>query len=270
MDYLKNLKAFFLATIVIVFFGCNENDTTSSTQGTSRISVKLMDDPGDYENVFIDVIDVMVKFDEDDNDDDSGWQSLEAINTGIYDLLELTGGVNVLLVDDYEIPSGTLKQIRLILGEDNTVVIDGETFPLRTPSAQQSGLKIQVNEILEGNFGYTFLLDFDVDESIVMAGNSGNINLKPVIRATVEASTGAIGGNVTPIDVQMEISTTNGVDTISAFTDEDGYFVLVGLPQGSYTVTVTPDPTSELATQSIENVEVNVGEITDLGIISME
>ena len=123
---------------------------------------------------------------------------------------------------------------------------------------------------LEGNFGYTFLLDFDVDESIVMAGNSGNISLKPVIRATVEASTGAIGGNVTPIDVQMEISATNGVDTISAFTDEDGYFVLVGLSQGSYTVTVTPDPTSELATQTIENVEVNVGEITDLGIISME
>ena len=269
MIYLKHLKSFFLSIIVIVFVGCNESDTTASTQGTSKISVKLMDDPGDYENVFIDVVDVRVKFGSD-NDDENGWQSLEAINTGIYDLLELTGGVNVLLVDDYEIPSGTLKQIRLILGEDNTVVIDGETFPLRTPSAQQSGLKIQVNETLEGNYGYTFLLDFDVDESIVMAGNSGNINLKPVIRATVEASTGAISGSVTPIDVQMEISATNGVDTISSFTDEDGYFVLVGLPQGSYTVTVTPDPTSELATQTIENVEVNVGETTDLGIISIE
>lgn len=270
MNYLKHLKSFFLLIIVIVFVGCNESNTTSSTQGNSRISVKLMDDPGDYENVFIDVFDVMVKFDEDDNDDDNGWQSLEAINTGIYDLLELTGGVNVLLVDDYEIPSGTLKQIRLILGEDNTIVIDGETFPLRTPSAQQSGLKILVNETLEGNYGYTFLLDFDVDESIVMAGNSGNINLKPVIRATVEASTGAISGHVTPIDVQMEISATDGVDTISAFSDEEGNFVLVGLPQGSYTVIVTPDPVSGLTTQTIENVEVNVGETTDLGLILIE
>lgn len=269
MNYLKHLKSFFLVILTIIFIGCTESNNTSITQGTSKISVKLMDDPGDYENVFIEVIDVMVKV-NDDSEDDNGWQSLETINTGVYDLLELTGGLNVLLVDDYEIPSGMLNQIRLILGEDNTIVIDGETFPLKTPSAQQSGLKIKVNETVEAGFNYTFLLDFDVDESIVMAGNSGNINLKPVIRATVEATTGVISGSVTSAEIQTEISATNGIDTISAFTNEEGNFVLVGLTEGAYTVTVTPDPVSELTPQTIENVEVLVGEITDLGIIVLE
>ena len=46
--------------------------------------------------------------------------------------------------------------------------------------------------------------------------------------------------------------------------------MLVGLTEGTYTVTVTPDPLSELATQTIENIEVIVGETIDLGIITLE
>lgn len=269
MNYLKQLKSFFFVITTIIFIGCTDSSTTTPTQENSKISVKLMDDPGDYDNVFVEIIDVKVKI-NDESEDENGWQSLEAINTGVYDLLELTGGINVLLVDDYEIPSGMLNQIRLILGEENTIVIDGETFPLRTPSAQQSGLKIKVNETLQAGYNYTFLLDFDVDESIVIAGNSGNINLKPVIRATVEADSGAISGSITPSEIQTEISATDGNDTISAFTDEDGGFVLVGLAEGTYTVTITPDAASGLTSQTIENVVVNVGETTDLGIIALE
>lgn len=269
MNNLKHLKSFLLVLTLIIFIGCTESNTTTSTQGTSKISVKLMDDPGDYENVFIEVIDVKVKV-NNDSEDDNGWQSLEVINTGVYDLLELTGGLNVLLVDEYEIPSGILNQIRLILGDDNTIVIDGETFPLKTPSAQQSGLKLKVNATVEAGYNYTFLLDFDVDESIVMAGNSGNINLKPVIRASIEATSGAISGSVTPTEIQTEISATNGVETISTFTNEEGNFVLVGLTEGTYTVSVTPDSASELTSLTIENVEVTSGETTDLGIIALE
>jgi hypothetical protein len=228
-----------------------------------------MDAPGDFDHVYIDVVDVMVKV-NDASDDEDGWVSLNAVNTGVYDLLELTGGVNVLLVDDFEVLSGNLNQIRLVLGDDNSVVIDGQTFPLNTPSAQQSGLKIQVNATLLPNIAYTFLLDFDVDESIVIAGNSGNINLKPVIRASVEASTGTISGSILPLGVQTQITATNGIETISAYADVDGNFILVGLNPGIYTVTVDPDPISELVSTIIENVEVALESNTDLGVITLE
>ncbi len=269
MNTLKQLKLVLLTILTITFFSCSDDDSNNTpSQGTSTISVKLMDRPGDYEHVYVDVVDVRVKV--NDASDDDNWVSLEAINTGVYDLLELTGGINVLLVDDYVIPSGTLNQIRLVLGDDNSVVIDGETYPLNTPSAQQSGLKIQVNEALAPNIAYTFLLDFDVDESIVEAGSSGNYNLKPVIRASVEVQTGALSGSITPIDVQTEVTATNGVDTVSAYADAEGNFVLAGLSAGLYTVTVTPDPDSGLPIQVIEDVEIMVGSTTELGIISLE
>lgn len=266
MKTLKTLKFILITFLSIFLISCDES-SNSTPEGNASISVKLMDGPGDYDSVFVEVVGVEVKFDSDSTD--SNWIPMETINTGVYDLLELTGGVNVLLADEYEIPAGTLKQVRLILGTNNTIVIDGETFPLNTPSAQQSGLKIQVDQYLEPNINYTFLLDFDVDQSIVMAGNSGNINLVPVMRATVEANTGAISGSIVPTDVIAEVSTTYNTETISTFTDDSGVFVLAGLEPGMYDITITPDVTSGYAPQTIEGVEVTVGNTTNIGEVTL-
>ena len=268
MNSIKIKSLFFLTLFSVVLFNCNNDDSSQAVQGTSKLSIKLVDEPGEFEHVYVEVVDVMVKVNNDSEDDN--WQSLEAINTGVYDLLDLTGGVNVLLADEYEIPSGTLNQIRLVLGDDNTIVIDGVSQELTTPSAQQSGLKIQVNETLEPNFEYVFWLDFDVDESIVTAGNSGNIILKPVIRASAEVSTGTISGSISPIDVQTQISVTVGDETVSTYADENGNFLLVGLPQGTYDVTITPDSESEFSVTTIENVEVTVGQNVVLETIILQ
>ncbi|WP_066222537.1 DUF4382 domain-containing protein [Formosa haliotis] len=270
MKITKYLKILSIAILALTFFNCSDDDNNEGgSDGPARISVKLMDNPGDYEHVYVDVQDVMIKTEDTENEED-GWQSLDAINTGVYDLLELTGGINVLLVDEYEIPAGELKEIRLILGEDNTIVIDGETFPLNTPSAQQSGLKIKVNEVLEPNISYTFLLDFDVDKSIVVAGNSGNINLKPVIRATVEAETGAISGMITPNNIQTLITATCETESVTTFANPDGEFLILGLKPGTYTISIYPDETSGYIEQTIENVLVSLEETTDLGTIILE
>lgn len=269
MNITKKIQILLLSIITMGFMSCNDNESNSTTDGTSSISVKLMDAPGDYDHVYIDVVDVMVKL-NNDSDGEDGWESLNAKNLGVYDLLELTGGVNVLLVDDFEVLAGTLNQIRLILGDDNSVVINGETFPLNTPSAQQSGLKIKVNQTLMPNIAYTFLLDFDVDKSIVNAGNSGNINLKPVINASVEATTGTISGTVSPLGVQSQVSVTIGLESISTYANSEGDFLLVGLKPGIYTVHVTPDVESGLNPLVIDNVEVTLESNTDLGSLILE
>lgn len=269
MQRFKNLSFIAILFGLTLFFSCNDDSNSENDSGMSNISIKLVDDPGDFDNVFIDVQDVMVKV-NDDSDGDQGWVSLDPINTGVYDLLDLTGGVNVLLVDDFQIPSGMLNQIRLVLGEDNTVVIDGETFPLNTPSAQQSGLKIQVNQVLEPNFTYNFILDFDADESIVIAGNSGNINLRPVIRASAEISSGIIEGVVNPFDFQVTASVMVGDEEVSTYIDDAGNFALFGIPAGTYTLTLTPDPESGYIPTIIENVEVVNGQITNVGIVDLD
>lgn len=259
MRILKKNILLAMSFCLLFLFNCNED--SKSSEDTSRITVRLVDNPGDFDHVYVEVVDVLVKV-NDESEDASGWETINPINTGIYDLLDLTGGVNVLFAEDYEVPSGMLNQIRLILGSENSVVIDGETLPLNTPSAQQSGLKVKVNQILEPGFEYDFILDFDVEQSIVIAGASGNINLHPVIYATAEVSTGRIEGIVTPIDYQVVASVMVGDDEVSAYTNDNGNFVLYGIPAGTYTLTLTPDPASGFTPVTIENVVVVNGEVT--------
>src|SRR5690606_29161715 len=136
--------------------------------------------------------------------DEEGWVSLDNVNKGEVDLLSLTNGVTKVLADT-EVPVGNLGQIRVILGPDNFLVRKGETerIPLNTPSAQQSGLKLNVNQQMEAGELYEYILDFDVDQSIVETGNAG-YTLKPVIRLSTVEGTGKIEGDVHPFAVGGE------------------------------------------------------------------
>jgi hypothetical protein len=82
--------------LLLSFSGCSTSD--DSTQ-TSRVSVRMTDAPGDYDAVYIDVQDVWIKSTLDNNDGD-GWVSIGDVQPKIYNLLDLTGGVNVLLADN--------------------------------------------------------------------------------------------------------------------------------------------------------------------------
>ncbi|WP_339609545.1 DUF4382 domain-containing protein [uncultured Planktosalinus sp.] len=254
------LKISFLSILVFAFTSCSDDDSNSDQ--ASRVMVNLTDAPGDYEHVYIDVQDVRVIYGGNGEE-----VTIGNINAGVYDLLELTGGVSVLLADE-EIPSGIISQMRLVLGEENSIVIDGEAFPLQTPSAQQSGLKLQVNQTLEAGILYEFTLDFDVEESIVEQGNGGYL-LKPVIRASTAAESGSISGLVLPLGVQTLVSASNSENTISAYTNAQGDFVLHGVPEGTYTVTIEPEVTSGFQIIVIEDVEVVNGNVTTMGTIEL-
>jgi hypothetical protein len=258
---------FFAMTALSLFLaGCsNSNDAT----GTSGVMVRLSDAPGDYKEVNVEVKDVLVKSSLDTGD--QGWVSIGK-NPGVYNLLELTGGVNVLLADN-TIASGNLGQIRLLLGDNNTVVLkDGTTHALSTPSGQQSGLKLQVNQTLLADKTYEFLLDFDVEHSIVVqAGGSGIYNLHPVIRVSTKETSGSIKGTISPLLVGFQVmaSVQVGTTTVSAYANAEGVFQLDGLPVGTYTVTLTPDIASGKEVKTIPGVIVANGTTTDMGAISL-
>ncbi|MDR7372680.1 DUF4382 domain-containing protein [Flavobacterium aquidurense] len=263
-----NFRIFLLASMLCLFLtSCSNSDSDDSSQ-TSKVSVRMTDAPGDYDEVNVEVVDVKIKSTSETGED--GWVSIGNITPGIYNLLDLTGGVNVLLADN-EVPSGYLGQIRLILGEHNTVVKDGKTYPLKTPSAQQSGLKLKVNQTLTAGATYDFLLDFDVEHSVVVeAGNSGGFNLHPVIRVSTTATSGIIKGIVTPFTFQSLVTVQVGDATVSAYTNELGVFQLNGIPAGTYTVTITPDVSSTLPPLVVPNVVVVNGQISNMNTLILK
>ncbi len=233
-----------------IFSACESDDNKMA-----KVKVILVDAPADYESVLIDVVDVEVKTDV--------WESLDGVEKKVYDILELTNG-NEVLLGDIELPEGELNEIRLILGDNNQLVIDGETIDLDTPSASQSGLKIKLDAMLEAGVTYKLILDFDAAKSIVKAGNSGKYNLKPVIRAHMDAQTGAIKGMIDPIETDCVVYAIVGTDSVSTYPNEEGKFLIRALEATTYRVVAIPTLESGLEEVAKENVEVSVGEVTDV------
>jgi len=108
---------------------------------------------------------------------DEGWTDLETKDTTV-NLLDFQDGVTILIAEG-DVPEGTLKEVRFVLGSDNNIVVGGIAHPLQTPSAEESGLKIKINKNLEESLN-TLVLDFDAALSI--KEENGNYKLDPVIR----------------------------------------------------------------------------------------
>ena len=268
-------KYFFVAIAIIVIIGlqsCNNDTVDNSTNGTSTIQLRLVDAPGDYLEVNVIITDIRYN----PSEGDEGWISFgEPADYPIeVDLTELIAGNDLLLTDEV-IPSGQIEQIRLVLGEGNTLVIEDDngepyTVPLSTPSAQQSGLKLHLDTFLESGFTYVYILDWDVNESIVEAGNSGNYNLHPVINLIAEVNSGSISGivmdDLLPLeDVVIQAFTVNNEYVTSTITNEFGEFLVSGLAEGEYILKI--EEIGYEPYESTETINVINGAITDVGTI---
>ena len=269
---MKFLKRFYLLipiSFLFVFTACEEDSESA------RLVIKLVDKAATYEKVYVDIQGVSVHTNGDAEETDAGWVDV-AGSIGKKNLLEYTGGTELTLVDT-DFPAGRISQIRLKLGSDNSVVLDEgdqsvvteeKEIDLKTPSGQQSGLKLQVHENLTAGITYEFKLDFDASRSIIHNGADDYI-LKPVIRVITEAKGGAIQGTVSPPDLNVLVRVLNDDDEIIASTStKEGKYILSGIDAGTYSIEFVPPTPADgsedtvYETVVIENVVVKTGEVT--------
>ena len=164
--------AVMLVSVSIGFIACKKNDTSSNLQ------IRLTDAPTNLKEVNVDIQQINVKFDDDTSNTSNGWVALQT-NARVYNLLRLQNGIDTLLASA-PVQQGILKQIRFVLGPNNTVK---DTFnvvsPLTIPSGSESGLKIKISKKL-GLTLETLVLDFDTDLSIKK--EISGYKLRPVIK----------------------------------------------------------------------------------------
>jgi hypothetical protein len=140
---------------------------------TTALRIKLTDAPASYEEVNVDLKEVNIKMDNDT----TSWVKLQT-QEGIYNLLELQNGIDTL-ISEVVVPQGKIKEIRLVLGENNTIKEGGETSPLIIPSGSESGLKIKINKDLRTSVD-SVIIDFDAALSVT--NEAGGYKLRPVLR----------------------------------------------------------------------------------------
>lgn len=255
----KNREILFMKTVMsVLFFSLQILFITScnNDKDKSHLTVNMTDAPGNYDAVMVDIQGVEVT-------GSNGNAVVLNTSSRVYNLLNFSNGLDTLIATG-DLDPGTVSQIRLILGTNNTVKVDGVVYPLSTPSAMQSGLKLQIKQTFEPGVSYSILLDFDANKSIVKQGN-GEYQLKPVIRTIDAAISGSIKGSISLIgEIATVTATSNGI-TYSSVTNAEGYFLIAGLPAGTYDITITPALPLQPVTKT--GLVVSIGTSTNIGII---
>lgn len=247
-----SLAAVSAATLLLA--ACGGGGGGNASTGTLRLAVTDAPACG-YDHVYVTIDSVKVHQSASAGENDPGWYTiaLPGMPKRI-DLLDLRNGLLEEL-GQTALPAGRYTQMRLLLSPNsaslpyaNAVTPTGSALTaLTTPSAQQSGLKLNVNIDIEAGKLADFVLDFDACKSVVTAGSSGKYNLKPVISVLPRFIEGmAVDGYVANSSPYSSVSLQlNGVVVRSTVPDplRQGYFSLPYLPSsGSNYDLVVTDP----------------------------
>ncbi|HEX2936098.1 MAG TPA: DUF4382 domain-containing protein [Bacteroidales bacterium] len=254
---MKKCLFLLLSAASVLLFACTKDGDQNVT-----MKVHLTDAPGDYEQVLIDIQDLQIHVTGDGNE--NGWQSLP-VEKGVYNLLDFRNGMDALLATT-TLPAGKISQMRLVLGSNNQIKKEGTLYNLETPSAQQSGLKFNIDATLTEGITYELWIDFDAARSIVENGSNQYI-LRPVIRTFTKATSGAIKGVVSPAEALPVVKAIANGDTVTTIASEDGNFLLQGLNAGTWKVTFEPvEPYGE---KTISNIGVSIGDVTPMDTVKL-
>ena len=159
---------------------------SSDQQGQRRIAGRE-NETDVVEHIWITIKEVQLHVAGDPSE--NGWKTV-ATPDKQFDFLELVNGLTAPL-DLFALPAGHYTQIRLMVDDEsvsggqklseNTIVINGETYPLLIPSAWRTGIKcvrpifIAENEVTE------ICLLFDAFSAIHYSAENGYM-MRPAIR----------------------------------------------------------------------------------------
>lgn len=172
---MKKITALLFSSVLFMIACDKNNDDAKAGKSNTVLQVYLHDQPIEYQEVNVDIQQVVIK----GYGNNAEYDLTDSTGAGVYNLLDYQNGLDTLLGEitvDYD----SISQIRLVLGPENSVMVDSVLYPLETPSAQQSGLKVKVQGELTYVDTFVVNLDFDASESVHQLGN-GDYQLHPVI-----------------------------------------------------------------------------------------
>lgn len=223
-----------------------------------------------FDSVFIDMQRLEVKL-EDDSLPNSGWVNMN-ISPRVINILRFRNGLDTLFASG-TLPNARLKKIKLVLGTQNSVMKNGQSFPLRVKSEDRELIANLDNSNFEiSNGTVMFWIDFDAGNSIQVdnsgSGNNNGYRLKSHIKVFSRRSSGRIEGKVLPLAADPIIKAVIGTDTATAIPDDDdGEFKIVGLTAGTYKIII--DGQNGYSDTLIQNVIVRNREDTHLPLITL-
>jgi hypothetical protein len=254
MEGFKVVKSGGAAFALVALAACSSG--SGSGPGTGTLTVALTDAPVDG------VAEIWIEFDGVTLRR-SGGPPIEILfeEAVSIDLLTLTDGNSVLLLDGEELPAGTYQQLALHVNAQHdgvydsyVVTYDEQQIELFIPSGAQTGLKLIDGFTITANQETSFLIDWDARMGLVNPPGLPGYILRPTLRIIDMTEYGILTGTVAmPLVTHaaclndLNLDTGNAVyiyDQFDTSTDEPDDIGGAGHTPVA-TAAVTQEPTGE-------------------------
>lgn len=247
--------------ILLLFSGCSSDTERTNT----LVNVFIVGAPANFDEVWVEVLGVEVQSvgtRGQDNADPKFFpndQVIKRINVGAL------VGESQFLIGRGEIPSGSINNITLKLGDDNFTITEGERTNLVLIEDSPS---VDLSLTVDPGLSIDVFIDFEVFRSI-RTGEGSNLELSPKIRAFSSLNTGKISGGIRPQTEKVILFAVQSRDTVAATgtVQNSGNFQFRGL-SGNYRVIVQPLNQAFLS-DTLNNVNVGPRQTTQVGNITL-
>ena len=256
---------------ILLLAGCQgieqiDNNGDSGLPG--KLVISLTDDPFPVDLIEnAEVVITKVEIRQEADTSDYPFMTLME-DTVSFDLMDLRNGITAELLN-MEIPAGQYDLIRLYVQEASLTVKDNGTYHVKVPSGAQTGIKLYLDPAVrvEGGLTAEILLDISLENSFVLKGNMHTpagikgFNFKPVIRAVNKSTAGSIEGFVSDTSMTeiAHASVWLEQDSVvaSAFSDSAGFYAMIGIPAGIYSVYAAKENYDTAFFNNVEIVAAN-------------
>lgn len=278
---MKTLQKFAILALGFGLFATSCQKENMGPDGSKpepgSFKVYMTDSPGDFEALDMEIVRVEGYI------EGQGWVTLNSEARTI-NVLSLTNGVQTELTStsDAEAQAGLYTHLRIVFGSNNHITLNSQSA-LALGGITGSGavsfdlgmegersIEIDIREEVSAKAGAEVLLDFNVAQSVHQYADS--FVVQPVVTVIEDARTGVRGHVEGAVSAAATLSNDSG--SFSTYINAEGDFLIRGMEDGIYELTIQPN--REVGAQTdpqprvIESVVVVQGEITNAGTISFQ
>jgi hypothetical protein len=175
MKLITSVKPIITAFLIFGLLSCSREYETETFPNSALVTIKLQGLSSQLSSANMDIADIQFQVKPNANAEDA-WMSLNTVNMGVHDLAQINGERVVTLVDFDEVNLGMIYGLKLVFGDNNTIVNNGVEYDLVSSSGIQIESVNVVDKEFKANLLYEFIIEFDIDRSVEISNGQAYLN----------------------------------------------------------------------------------------------
>ncbi len=164
--------------LMITFSGCSTEGLMEDTE-LPRLQLRISATDSNFDALFLEFKEIHLKMIDDESDPNCWWKV--SSRSGVQNLADLDSGQFAVLADGVSAPSGMVYDIKIVLGDNNVLVKDGQRIDLFTNIIQSQNLQMRTMMNFDENEVYVFNVEFKTEESVIPGPISGQFIFRPIV-----------------------------------------------------------------------------------------